>query len=255
MNLVGVKVTHKGFGSGEIIELVDGKIRVEFQSTTKLFAYPEAFERFLSVEDKAMELYLQQEIRKVKEEQEEERALRHKQFEEERYAEKKKSIANSHIAFAIIPEDVDTVYKKWEATTGLFQSGKNRGKARVPKNLNYHSICILTSKHPDEEENRRFIIGVYMPEEDFCGDKCMNGRIKAHKDYRIRWEENHESLYFWDYFAKEDRLEKWGGIPAKYVTKQLGEKILSDMMSFAMDEEEHENIKTFYTHYCDQNNV
>lgn len=255
MELVGIKVMHQGFGEGEIVETFENKMKVQFKAGEKLFIYPGAFERFLSVKDKKLTQYLQQEIAEQKDVQEAERERRHQLFEEEQHAQKKKSITNSHAVFAIAPEDMDEIYQNWVATTGVFQSGKEKGKARVPKNLSGHSICVLTSKHADEEEGRRFITGVFMPEEDFLGDKCIDGKIKAHEQHRIRWGGDHERIYLWDYFAKEERLVKWGGVPTKYVTKQLGEKILSDMMSFAIDDSEREKVKSFYSYYCDQNNV
>jgi len=45
-----VRVIHKAFGDGIITEQVGNYITVKFSSVTKKFVYPDAFERFLTLE-------------------------------------------------------------------------------------------------------------------------------------------------------------------------------------------------------------
>lgn len=76
MTLENESVEHVTFGSGVITEAKDHKIRVQFKDEvgTKLFLYPEAFERFLkavnpTVENNALEdLHRKQEQIKLEEE-------------------------------------------------------------------------------------------------------------------------------------------------------------------------------------------
>ncbi len=48
----GLKVKHKKFGEGNIVEFKDAYVSVKFISdATKKFPYPDAFEKFLTTED------------------------------------------------------------------------------------------------------------------------------------------------------------------------------------------------------------
>lgn len=53
MDLIGLKVRHKSFGEGEIIETNNNYFKVQFQSETKPFVFPDAFEKFvIALDDK-----------------------------------------------------------------------------------------------------------------------------------------------------------------------------------------------------------
>ena len=45
------KVTHKVFGTGTVVRVENGMMTVAFEKGEKKFAYPAAFERFLTAED------------------------------------------------------------------------------------------------------------------------------------------------------------------------------------------------------------
>ena len=51
MDIKGQKILHKKFGKGIIKALEEGRIRVEFNGTDKLFACSEAFIRMISAEE------------------------------------------------------------------------------------------------------------------------------------------------------------------------------------------------------------
>lgn len=46
-----VKVMHKSFGEGMIVEHVGNYITVNFETASKKFVYPDAFEKFLTLAD------------------------------------------------------------------------------------------------------------------------------------------------------------------------------------------------------------
>ena len=51
MNFENLKVIHKAFGKG-VVSNAEGKyITVKFDSVTKIFVYPDIFEKFLTLED------------------------------------------------------------------------------------------------------------------------------------------------------------------------------------------------------------
>ena len=51
MVLENLQVKHKAFGAGQIIEKNGQYITVRFESTQKVFVYPDIFEKFLTLED------------------------------------------------------------------------------------------------------------------------------------------------------------------------------------------------------------
>lgn len=58
MKLVGAKVKHKSFGTGQVIELSDNLVIVKFSSESKTFVFPEAFENHLNLEDPSLQDYI-----------------------------------------------------------------------------------------------------------------------------------------------------------------------------------------------------
>lgn len=65
--MVGEFVQHSRFGRGEIIEYAAPHIKIRFESGEKRFAYPQAFESFLSFESAAMQARLNQDLESVHE--------------------------------------------------------------------------------------------------------------------------------------------------------------------------------------------
>ena len=51
MSMIGLKVIHKTLGIGTIIEHKNSYITVEFETKTSGFVYPDAFEKFLTLEN------------------------------------------------------------------------------------------------------------------------------------------------------------------------------------------------------------
>lgn len=79
------KVVHIKFGSGTIIEENDKHIRVQFDSADgdKLFIYPDAFEKYLQFNNKAMQTEAEKQIETIKKEHEENRKEKLRLYEEE----------------------------------------------------------------------------------------------------------------------------------------------------------------------------
>ena len=51
MNLENLEVKHKAFGPGVIVSAQGKYITVKFESATKVFVYPDIFEKFLTLAD------------------------------------------------------------------------------------------------------------------------------------------------------------------------------------------------------------
>ena len=66
MDLLGLKVKHKFFGIGEIVEYKDSYIMVAFTCKTTRFVYPNAFETFIQAVDNQIQELILSEIEKTK---------------------------------------------------------------------------------------------------------------------------------------------------------------------------------------------
>ena len=66
MNLLGLKVKHKAFGLGEIVEIKDNYITVVFENKTTKFVYPNAFETFIQAVDDEIQNIIASEIKEAK---------------------------------------------------------------------------------------------------------------------------------------------------------------------------------------------
>lgn len=66
MNLLGLKVKHKVFGVGEILEYKDNYITIAFPGKTTKFVYPNAFETFIKAVDDNVQEFIVSEIKKAK---------------------------------------------------------------------------------------------------------------------------------------------------------------------------------------------
>lgn len=96
MTLVNEKVKHISFGDGVITEEKDCKIWVQFQEEigSKIFIYPDAFEKFLRAEDPEVEDSVLEELHSKQEKIELEQRAR-KEHEASELAERKARLISS----------------------------------------------------------------------------------------------------------------------------------------------------------------
>ena len=68
MNLIDESVKHSLFGEGKVINQEEGRISVRFpeQYGTKQFIYPDAFEKYLKLDNSNLEMFLREEINSKK---------------------------------------------------------------------------------------------------------------------------------------------------------------------------------------------
>lgn len=66
MNLLNVKIIHKDYGTGVVIEAKDDMVKIQFESKIKQFVYPGAFEKSLTAEDNTVQQAIEAEIAKKK---------------------------------------------------------------------------------------------------------------------------------------------------------------------------------------------
>lgn len=254
MQLIGQAIHHKTLGRGIVTGWNEAKITICFADGEKHFMYPDAFMNFLTLKDRS----IQKQINKLLAER---RALREAEFESlKKMQERKALLNNSRIStqgqavFDIKPAEVEEVFSTWSVCTGSYLSGSSQGKVRIPERMKPHSMCLLTTRAAGQPEIERYIIGAFMVEEDFLGDYCHDGIIKAHPEHRLRLSPEHQSL-FWPYVAKTSERCVWGKVALKYMSNKLGEEILFDVKELPLCDELKERADLFYQYYCKLNRI
>src|SRR5699024_12228054 len=58
VNLINEKITHTVFGKGTIIDHTDSFITIDFDDDVKKFVYPDAFSKFITLNDENLVEYL-----------------------------------------------------------------------------------------------------------------------------------------------------------------------------------------------------
>lgn len=254
MNMTGKKVTHTKFGKGKIVAVYDTKIDVDFKDDIRSFLYPDSFEKFLVVEDAKTKEFIQGQLDEVLEKKKTDKLLMHRREKARAFVRKQKVKTSSHGVFAMRENKLEDVYENWSISTGIYNMGKTKGMPRVPKNLNMNSACLLTFKPEKAKESERTIVGIFMTPEEFIGEKCAAGIVSAHEKYRIVWGQDQEEIFFWDFFQKEGRLEKWGTTEMKYVSTSIVKTVLEDMMSQSSDDEALQaELSSFYSYFGSMN--
>ena len=259
MNIIGKEVTHIKYGCGTIVNVIENKMQVDFISDKRFFTYPESFERFFSIADAGAKKYIDgklDEMNILKRAELEKKEKEREKEEQFRVVRSKLKIkANSQAVFEVSHDEWTDVMDTWSIYTGKHLTGINKGKSRVPKNLNMNSACVLTIKPDGGTEKDRFILGIFMTPNNFIGEDCTTGIIPAHEKYRIVWEAEEEKLLFWDYFSDDAKMEKWGNINMKIISNTLVKKILGDMITNVSDKIDKKTILEFYNYFCKINQL
>ena len=157
MNLINKEITHKVFGEGNIVEHEESIITIDFNEGIKKFVYPDAFRKFITLNDRSTaktfeKIFLKREIEEEalelkREEEREQQAL------EQQRMEKLKNLRiheSSQIIFWLDEEEQQNVFVDWQVFTGEIQSGKNQGQPNKVARLRPNSASILSARGSDQ---------------------------------------------------------------------------------------------------------
>lgn len=253
MNIIGMEVEHKKFGKGKVLSVIEDKVEVDFKSTIKVFLYPDSFEKFFIINNHKAKEFLDTKIDEINEVKKLEKAEKDKIIES--HTNKEGALNKANAVFALHDDDWAEVIENWKITTGKYTARSSKGQPRIPRNLSIGSACLLTMKPDGGLESDRIITGIFMVEEKFVGSQCVTGVIQAHKKYRIIWESEREDILFWNYFAEESRLSKWGNSKMKYLPDTIIQKILEDMIKSTIGDEKQGSIEDFYYYFRHLNDL
>lgn len=265
MNLINEEITHKVFGEGNIVEHEDSVITVEFNNEVKKFVYPDAFEKFITLNNKdtaksLKELFLK---RKVEEEALELQRLEEK--EAEMLEQQRRDMLKNHkihessqIAFWLDEENQENIFTDWEVSTGKVQSGKNKGQPNRVARLRPNSAGLLTARSADQQETERVILGLYMVDETFSGDVGEEGMVPSHPEYRIELtEEESGKMIFWKYYRNKNYPDQtsWNSGKFRYYDNTWTAQILKDIIALKTDEEQIQEAQQFLEYFCKMNAI
>lgn len=263
MNLINEEVTHKVFGEGSIVDHDESVITVDFNEDVKKFVYPDAFGKFITLNDRNVAETLKKVLLKRKLEEE---ALERKREEEkerqafeQRRREKMKNpriSESSQIVFWLDEEEQQSVFNDWQVSTGKIQSGKNKGQLNRVARLRPNSAGLLTARESDQPETKRRILGLYMVNEMFSGNLSEDGMVPSHAEFRIELtDQEAEKMLFWNYYVNKNYPHRttWNSGKFRYFDNVWTAQILKDIIALKTDEEQIKEAKNFLEYFCQMN--
>lgn len=269
MDLTNKKVVHKSFGKGKIVECDDSYMLIEFETGDKKFVYPDAFDGYLElVEKKAADsidkiLQVQEKERKIEEEKiEKEKA---QELEEQQRQERIEKLIKAHkihdssqVAFNCEKEELDNIFNDWKIFTGTIKSGVNKGKINKLIRVHQNSACIITTKDAGASEKDRYIIGMYMVDENFIGRLCEDGYIPAHSKYKLKLtKKESKEIPFWKYYINNKYQDSmtWNSGRYRYFDNIWMAQILKDLVELRSEQNDHDVSQEFFDYFCFVNNI
>ena len=263
MNLINEEITHKVFGEGSIVGHEDSIITIDFNDHTKKFVYPDAFDKFITLNDQStadslekifLQRRLEEEVLERQREEEKETLMLEQQRKEK--LKNHKIHESSQIVFWLDEEEAETIFNDWQVFTGEVQSGKNKGEPNRVARLRPNSAGLLTVRKSDQPETERQILGLYMVNETFSGSLGEDGMVPSHSDYRIELtDQEAEKMLFWNYYINKNYPERtsWNSGKYRYFDNVWTAQILKDIMAIKTDEAEIKKVEEFLVHFCQVN--
>lgn len=241
MIIIGKKVNHKIYGEGTVSNQYDNKMEIDFGTLKKLFLFPDAFEGYITIQDKDVTEYVKEKI-KINNERKADKA---KEAKAKIYRNSLKQKINSHAVFNFSEDELRNLMDTWE-----IEITNNKTKEKVTNKLNINSACIVTTKEKDKKECERMVVGLFMVGEEYLGEQTIN----AHEKYRVICNFD-EDIYFWSLFPEDKRLKSWKGNRMKYVTTNIVKTLLQSIVNHTYDEDNKKVLEEFQEYFCEMNQL
>lgn len=263
MNLINEEITHKVFGIGSIVDHDESIITIDFNDYIKKFIYPDAFEKFIKLNDRntaksLQKIFAKEEMKKEALERKGEEVKAQQALEQQR-REKLKNLKiheSSQIVLSLDEEEQQNVFNDWQASTGKIQNGKNKGQPNRVARLLPNSACLLTARESDQPETERRILGLYMVNETFFGDLSNDGMVPTHTEFRIKLtDQEAANILFWNYYINKKFPQRltWNSGKYRYFDNICTAQILKDIIALRTDAEKILEAKNFLEYFCQMN--
>lgn len=268
MDLINKKVKHSTFGRGHVVNYDDSYIKINFESGTKKFVFPDAFKNYITFVDQGAADLVSKKI-KEKEAVREKEALRIKKenaLEQERqhilkqakYMKNRKINPELQCVFWCEDQEEDQIFTDWKVSTGIIKSGLKKGQPRRLARINQNSACLFTRREPDMLEKDRQILGVFMVDEGYDGKLSKEEYIPAHSKHRLRLsKQESEKMLFWNYYVNKKQPDqmRWNLGKQRYFDNVWMAQILQDIVSLKEESQEKVKAQLFFEYFCQINHI
>ncbi|MFS0575672.1 malate synthase [Sporosarcina sp. 179-K 3D1 HS] len=265
MNLINEEITHKVFGEGNIVDHEGSIITIDFNEDIKKFVYPDAFGKFITLNDRNTAKSLKKILLKKEMEEEELDRQRAEKIERQVLEQQRRERLKNHkihessqLVFWLDEEEQQNVFTDWQVSTGMIQSGKNKGQPNRVARLGPNSAVLLTARESDQPETERRILGLYLVEETYSGNLGDNGMIPSHAEFRIELtEQEAEKMLFWNYYINQNYPHRttWNSGKHRYFDNVWTAQILQDIIALQTDDEHIKKSKNLLEYFCQMNAI
>src|SRR5699024_3733711 len=153
VNLINEEVTHKVFGEGNIVDQNASIITIDFNNDIKKFVYPDAFRKFITLNDQNSAKSLDKVIKKIEKKDEALERKREEEREQLALERQRREILKNHkihessqIVFWLDEEEQQNTFTDWQVSTGMDQSGKHKGQPNRAARWWPNSASLLTAR-------------------------------------------------------------------------------------------------------------
>lgn len=143
--------------------------------------------------------------------------------------------------------------RDWTVMGGTHHTGDRAGETIPFKKTRPNTLCVMTTRNPQDTEADRYIFGVYLINSADPGDEWTWGSAEAHPKYRLaltRQETRH--LPFWKYYANSENPgnPKWATGLHRYQSDVQCAQILRDIAELKRGTRDEALAREFFDHYC-----
>lgn len=148
--------------------------------------------------------------------------------------------------------------RDWKALAGIVQTGEKKGQPMRLNQVQSNSLCVLTTRNPNSNENERYIFGVFLVDQTYEGDHLDEGYVTTRSKYRIKLspKEAHKML-FWNYHANinQPNVPKWSSGLHRYFEDEQAVQILQDIAQLKQGTKDEELANEFIIYFAGVNDI
>lgn len=135
---------------------------------------------------------------------------------------------------------------EWKAYAGIYKKGKKKGQPMSFKDVAPRSVCVLTTRLPNQPEENRIIFGLFYINESDEGNFQKEGYVKGDPKYCFSFSLKEASNFkFWDFYSNKTSDEKWNTGLHRYLSNEQIVNIIKRAIEIKQDEVIKNKLKEF----------
>ena len=122
--------------------------------------------------------------------------------------------------------------RDWTAMAGVYRTGDNEGKPMKLKKVQTNSLCFLTTRDPQSDEEDRYIFAVFLVDDTYQGGRDGTGYVSANPEFKLKFAPKEaRSLLFWNYHRNTNQPEvsRWNSGLHRYIDDEEAARMLLDI--------------------------